>query len=380
MVNAYNILVLLANLVVLNCQEQNVLEQHTTHDTDSVNPSYSFSYGVSDSRTGDIKTVWEAKDGDTVKGHYSVLEPDGSMRTVEYSAGPNTGFQAKVNNDGVQPQPDVPIFESKAMRDYEQVFDFSEVPDEEERYVKVNKKRGNVLDGRIRDYVKRKRPQYPIDLEPSEYTHSYSIKHPYRDTDGAESESHMSMDPSCKTKKKNENPMYTSITDLDLKKYPSFASNSFKEDFEKYESQPSYDFDKLISSQKYGKGKFEDFGIKESKYTMPSIPDLPSFDKYYPEDLPSRPKKKYKPHKKPEILSDDLDDYILVPKKKYKNPLRVPDLDDYHSNDDDYERPHFDDDDRYHSIRGSGSAPKEIIRKVVKKKKPVINLLDMFDI
>lgn len=30
--------------------------------------SYSFSYGVSDGRTGDIKTVWESRDGDTVKG------------------------------------------------------------------------------------------------------------------------------------------------------------------------------------------------------------------------------------------------------------------------------------------------------------------------
>ncbi|XP_053602709.1 uncharacterized protein LOC128670761 [Plodia interpunctella] len=381
MVNACNVFVLLANLAVLSCQEQTVLEHEITHDTDAENPSYSFSYGVSDSRTGDIKTVWEAKEGDTVKGHYSVLEPDGSMRTVEYSAGPHTGFQATVNNDAAQqPIPNIPVVENKAMRDYDHMIDYSEVPEEEERYVQRNRKRASLVDGRIRDYVKRKRPQLPIDLEPSEYTHSYSIKHPYRDEEGAESESHISMDPNCKKKKKNEN-MYTSIADLDLKKYPSFTSNSFKEDFERYEPQSSYDFDKLVSSHKYGKGKFEDFGTKPSKYTMPSVPDLPSFDKYYPEDLPSRPKKKYKPYKKPEVLSDDLDDYILVPKKKYKNPLRVPDIDDYaHGVDADYERPLFDDDERFHSIRGSGSAPKEVIRKVVKKKKPVINLLDMFDI
>lgn len=31
-------------------------------------PSYSYGYGVADTHTGDIKTVWEAKEGDTVKG------------------------------------------------------------------------------------------------------------------------------------------------------------------------------------------------------------------------------------------------------------------------------------------------------------------------
>lgn len=34
------------------------------------NPSYSFGYGVADTHTGDIKTVWEAKEGDTVKGNF----------------------------------------------------------------------------------------------------------------------------------------------------------------------------------------------------------------------------------------------------------------------------------------------------------------------
>lgn len=36
-------------------------------------PSYSFSYGVSDASTGDIKTVWETKEGDTVKGEYCTM-------------------------------------------------------------------------------------------------------------------------------------------------------------------------------------------------------------------------------------------------------------------------------------------------------------------
>lgn len=30
--------------------------------------TYSFSYGVADGKTGDVKSVWESRDGDTVKG------------------------------------------------------------------------------------------------------------------------------------------------------------------------------------------------------------------------------------------------------------------------------------------------------------------------
>lgn len=31
-------------------------------------PSYSYGYGVQDAKTGDLKTAWEEKEGDTVKG------------------------------------------------------------------------------------------------------------------------------------------------------------------------------------------------------------------------------------------------------------------------------------------------------------------------
>ncbi|EDW99979.2 uncharacterized protein Dyak_GE23206 [Drosophila yakuba] len=44
-------------------------------------PGYAFSYGVKDLHTGDVKSQWESRDGDGVKGHYSILEPDGSIRT-----------------------------------------------------------------------------------------------------------------------------------------------------------------------------------------------------------------------------------------------------------------------------------------------------------
>nr|CAI5833970.1 unnamed protein product [Callosobruchus analis] len=70
------------------------------HDEHSEPTDYSFSYGVKDLHTGDIKHQWEKKHGDTVTGHYSVVEPDGSVRTVEYSADDKTGFNAVVKHTG----------------------------------------------------------------------------------------------------------------------------------------------------------------------------------------------------------------------------------------------------------------------------------------
>ncbi|CAG7725849.1 unnamed protein product, partial [Allacma fusca] len=43
---------------------------------------YSFSYNVNDPTTGDQKSQQESRDGDNVSGSYSLVEPDGSVRTV----------------------------------------------------------------------------------------------------------------------------------------------------------------------------------------------------------------------------------------------------------------------------------------------------------
>nr|CAD7199907.1 unnamed protein product [Timema douglasi] len=58
---------------------------------------YSFSYGVNDALTGDSKSQHESRDGDVVKGSYSLVEPDGSTRTVKYIADPINGFNAVVH-------------------------------------------------------------------------------------------------------------------------------------------------------------------------------------------------------------------------------------------------------------------------------------------
>uniref|UniRef100_T1H7Q7 Cuticle protein n=1 Tax=Rhodnius prolixus TaxID=13249 RepID=T1H7Q7_RHOPR len=63
-------------------------------------PKYSFNYGVKDTHTGDIKHQSEERDGDVVKGQYSLVEPDGSTRTVDYSADDHNGFNAVVTKSG----------------------------------------------------------------------------------------------------------------------------------------------------------------------------------------------------------------------------------------------------------------------------------------
>ncbi|XP_030024377.2 spidroin-1-like [Manduca sexta] len=59
----------------------------------------SFSYGVSDPNTGDIKDQSEKRVGGNVVGKYSLLESDGTKRVVEYSADDATGFKAVVHKE-----------------------------------------------------------------------------------------------------------------------------------------------------------------------------------------------------------------------------------------------------------------------------------------
>lgn len=60
------------------------------------NPQYTFAYTVNDQQTGDSKSQHESRAGDVVRGQYSLTDPDGSRRTVDYAADPHTGFNAVV--------------------------------------------------------------------------------------------------------------------------------------------------------------------------------------------------------------------------------------------------------------------------------------------
>jgi len=69
---------------------------------DDAPPRYSFGYSVQDAETGDAKSQVESRDGDVVRGRYSLVEPDGAVRTVHYTADSVNGFNAVVerNRDG----------------------------------------------------------------------------------------------------------------------------------------------------------------------------------------------------------------------------------------------------------------------------------------
>ncbi|XP_025419535.1 larval cuticle protein A3A-like [Sipha flava] len=72
--------------------------------------SYMYKYGVHDPSTGDIKHQSEERTGDVVRGQYSLVEPDGTVRTVDYTADPVHGFNAVVSKS------DIPVHGSKKTR------------------------------------------------------------------------------------------------------------------------------------------------------------------------------------------------------------------------------------------------------------------------
>ncbi|CAI6345085.1 unnamed protein product [Macrosiphum euphorbiae] len=61
---------------------------------------YNFEYSVNDPHTYDVHSQSEYSDGNGyVKGTYSLVEADGSIRTVEYTADDHSGFNAVVKNE-----------------------------------------------------------------------------------------------------------------------------------------------------------------------------------------------------------------------------------------------------------------------------------------
>jgi hypothetical protein len=55
---------------------------------------------VKDPHTHDIKEQAEKRSGDKVEGYYTLLEPDGTTRTVKYTSDKHTGFIAQVEKSG----------------------------------------------------------------------------------------------------------------------------------------------------------------------------------------------------------------------------------------------------------------------------------------
>lgn len=85
-------------------------------------PQYAFAYNIQDSLTGDYKSQQETRDGDVVKGSYSLVEPDGSVRTVLYTADSINGFNAVVQRGplvhAAAPAAAVPVARAAPLRWY----------------------------------------------------------------------------------------------------------------------------------------------------------------------------------------------------------------------------------------------------------------------
>lgn len=71
--------------------------QHEDEHHDHEPVHYSFHYDVHDLHTGDVKSQHETRTGDVVTGYYSLVEPDGTIRTVKYKADKHNGFNAVVD-------------------------------------------------------------------------------------------------------------------------------------------------------------------------------------------------------------------------------------------------------------------------------------------
>ncbi|CAG7727855.1 unnamed protein product [Allacma fusca] len=77
-------------------------------------PQYSYGYSVADGLTGDSKTATETRDGGVVKGQYSLVEPDGAVRTVTYTADDVNGFNAVVDRQPGAVQVAAPVVRAAA--------------------------------------------------------------------------------------------------------------------------------------------------------------------------------------------------------------------------------------------------------------------------
>ena len=59
-------------------------------------PSYQFGFDVKDDEFTNYQNRKESREGNVIKGSYSVVDSDGFIRTVTYTADPKEGFKAEV--------------------------------------------------------------------------------------------------------------------------------------------------------------------------------------------------------------------------------------------------------------------------------------------
>ncbi|XP_019529060.1 activating signal cointegrator 1 complex subunit 2 homolog isoform X1 [Aedes albopictus] len=92
---------------------QKHLEDEEDYDP---NPSYQFGFDVKDDEFTNYQNRKEQRDGNVIKGSYSVVDSDGFIRTVTYTADPKEGFKAEVSR---QPT-DIVVKTPKPIPEYQQ--------------------------------------------------------------------------------------------------------------------------------------------------------------------------------------------------------------------------------------------------------------------
>ncbi|EDV96242.1 putative uncharacterized protein DDB_G0271606 [Drosophila grimshawi] len=78
----------------LKLQQQQQSEEEEQYDDQ--NSSYQFGFDVKDDEFTNYQNRKEVRDGGVIKGSYSVVDSDGFIRTVKYTADPKEGFKAEV--------------------------------------------------------------------------------------------------------------------------------------------------------------------------------------------------------------------------------------------------------------------------------------------
>jgi len=71
-------------------------QQEEEEEYDDANSSYQFGFDVKDDEFTNYQNRKEVRDGGVIKGSYSVVDSDGFIRTVKYTADPKEGFKAEV--------------------------------------------------------------------------------------------------------------------------------------------------------------------------------------------------------------------------------------------------------------------------------------------
>lgn len=122
LLNMFSLFQITAILFLINVVHSGHIHQPQSSVDYYAHPQYKFSYGVEDPLTGDHKSQHEERDGGVVKGSYSVADPDGTLRTVHYTADDHNGFNAVVSKTGKSVHPQVYAKESAAGWDQQSLY------------------------------------------------------------------------------------------------------------------------------------------------------------------------------------------------------------------------------------------------------------------